>query len=78
MTTHFMEEAEYCDHILIQDGGIRLALGTPSEIRAQAGSDSATMEDAFIAIGDTQIMAGDHVAIFAVPESIKSLDKLFR
>ncbi|WP_297670417.1 ATP-binding cassette domain-containing protein [uncultured Desulfovibrio sp.] len=53
VTTHFMEEAEYCDHILIQDGGVRLALGTPAEIRAQAGSGgdgAATMEDAFIAI----------------------------
>ena len=33
---------------------------------------------AFIAVGDTQIQAGDHVAIFAVPESIKAIDKLFR
>ncbi|MBO4335168.1 MAG: ABC transporter ATP-binding protein [Desulfovibrio sp.] len=53
VTTHFMEEAEYCDHILIQDGGIRLALGSPAEIRATARSLDKTvvsMEDAFIAI----------------------------
>ncbi|MBQ7585606.1 MAG: ABC transporter ATP-binding protein [Desulfovibrionaceae bacterium] len=50
VTTHFMEEAEYCDHILIQDGGIRLALGTPAEIRAQALKPNASMEEAFIAI----------------------------
>lgn len=36
VTTHFMEEAEYCDTILIQDSGVMLALGTPAEIRAQA------------------------------------------
>ena len=35
-------------------------------------------EEAFIAVGDTQIQPGDHIAIFAVPESIKLLDKLFR
>lgn len=53
VTTHFMEEAEYCDRILIQDSGLMLALGTPAEIRAQADrSDGSvpTMEDAFIDI----------------------------
>ena len=28
VTTHFMEEAEYCDRIAIQDKGEMLALGT--------------------------------------------------
>ena len=28
ITTHFMEEAEYCDRIVIQDAGRLLALGT--------------------------------------------------
>ncbi len=53
VTTHFMEEAEYCDRILIQDEGIMLALGTPEEIRAQAKQKvgiEPTMEDAFIDI----------------------------
>ena len=53
VTTHFMEEAEYCDHILIQDSGIMLALGMPEEIRAQAERKPGvepTMEDAFIDI----------------------------
>lgn len=51
ITTHFMEEAEYCDRIAIQDAGVMLALGTPQEVRAQAGSDSGTdMNSAFIAI----------------------------
>jgi ABC-2 type transport system ATP-binding protein len=51
ITTHFMEEAEYCDRIAIQDAGLMLALGTPREVREQAGGDhSADMNDAFIAI----------------------------
>src|SRR5690606_28379189 len=37
ITTHFMEEAEYCDRIAIQDAGRMLALGTPKEVRQQAG-----------------------------------------
>jgi ABC-2 type transport system ATP-binding protein len=51
VTTHFMEEAEYCDRIAIQDAGEVLALGTPEQVRAQAGGDAATdMDSAFIAI----------------------------
>ncbi len=53
VTTHFMEEAEYCDRILIQDSGIMLDLGTPEAIRAKAEHKPGiepTMEDAFIDI----------------------------
>ena len=50
VTTHFMEEAEYCDRIMIQDQGKMLAIGTPSEIRAQAGIEVVDMNEAFIAI----------------------------
>lgn len=61
VTTHFMEEAEYCDHALIQDAGRILAQGTPAEIRARAaGRDGGrpSMEDAFIAIVETARMEG--------------------
>ncbi|MDH4050095.1 MAG: ATP-binding cassette domain-containing protein [Rubrivivax sp.] len=53
VTTHFMEEAEYCDRIVIQDAGRVLALGTPLEVRQQAGAagrEAASMEEAFIGI----------------------------
>ncbi len=55
VTTHFMEEAEYCDRIVIQDAGKVLALGTPKAVRQQAGGDDATlasitMDEAFIRI----------------------------
>ena len=52
VTTHFMEEAEYCDHVAIMDAGRVLARGTPAEIRVHACVDGRepTMEDAFIAI----------------------------
>jgi ABC-2 type transport system ATP-binding protein len=53
VTTHFMEEAEYCDRALILADGKVLAQGSPAQLRAlvpvQAGP-VATMEDAFIAI----------------------------
>jgi ABC-2 type transport system ATP-binding protein len=53
VTTHFMEEAEYCDRVVIQDAGRVLAQGTPAEIRRYARpvpDRTPTMEDAFIAI----------------------------
>lgn len=52
VTTHFMEEAEYCDRVAIMDSGRILAQGTPAEIRLHARIDSGkpTMEDAFITI----------------------------
>jgi ABC-2 type transport system ATP-binding protein len=55
ITTHFMEEAEYCDRVVILDSGRVLAQGAPAEIRARGRSDARpepTMEDAFIAIVD--------------------------
>jgi ABC-2 type transport system ATP-binding protein len=53
VTTHFMEEAEYCDRIAILDAGQVLAQGTPAEVRQHAHAEQGhlpTMEDAFIAI----------------------------
>jgi ABC-2 type transport system ATP-binding protein len=53
VTTHFMEEAEYCDEVAIMDAGRVLAQGTPAEIRRRAHPEAGgepSMEDAFIAI----------------------------
>jgi ABC-2 type transport system ATP-binding protein len=53
VTTHFMEEAEYCDRVAIMDAGRVLAQGTPAEIRSHAHETAGrepTMEDAFIAV----------------------------
>lgn len=48
VTTHFMEEAEYCDRFLIQDAGRVLVIGTPAEVRRSVSAD--TVEEAFIRI----------------------------
>jgi ABC-2 type transport system ATP-binding protein len=51
VTTHFMEEAEYCDRLVIMVEGDILTTGTPAEIKQQVRSKSQpepTMEDAFI------------------------------
>jgi len=51
VTTHFMEEAEYCDRLAIMMTGEILTVGTPTEVKAQtrsAAHPDPTMEDAFI------------------------------
>jgi len=53
VTTHFMQEAEYCDRIAIMDAGKVLAEGPPGEIRRLAEvaeGHEPSMEDAFIAV----------------------------
>ena len=47
VTTHFMEEAEYCDRFLIQDQGKILILGTPDEICLQ-DNKRISIEEAFV------------------------------
>ena len=51
VTTHFMEEANYCDRLVIMAEGQVLAEGTSAEMKARARSEALpdpTMEDAFI------------------------------
>jgi ABC-2 type transport system ATP-binding protein len=53
VTTHFMEEAEYCDRLAIMAAGKILALGTPREIKdrtATNGLPAASLEEAFLAL----------------------------
>lgn len=47
VTTHFMEEAEYCDEFLIQDKGKILVLGAPNDICMKNGV-RISIEEKFI------------------------------
>lgn len=54
VTTHFMEEAEYCDAIALVYQGQIIARGTPDELKEraplhEAPEGSVTLEEAFIA-----------------------------
>ena len=53
VTTHFMDEAEYCDRIALVYQGRIVAEGTPDRLKAatrSAGQPDPTLEDAFIAL----------------------------
>jgi ABC-2 type transport system ATP-binding protein len=60
VTTHFMEEAEYCDRIGLIWRGRKIAEGTPDELKASARSAARpepTLEDAFIALIEGEAIA---------------------
>ena len=48
VTTHFMDEAEYCDRISLFYHGETIALGTPQELKNKARAK--TMEETFITL----------------------------
>lgn len=54
VTTHFMDEAEYCDDVSLIYRGEQIAQGTPDALKARAASliasDDATMEQTFITL----------------------------
>lgn len=56
VTSHFMDEAEYCDRLAIVNAGRVIVTGTPAQLRAQVKSETLpepTLEDAFIALTQT-------------------------
>ena len=62
VTTHFMEEAEYCDRLVILANGRVLTEGSPAAIKARArraDRPEPSLEDAFIAMIES---AGTEVA----------------
>ncbi len=57
VTTHFMDEAEYCDRVALIYRGKSIATGTPDELQASVKSaalPAPTLEDAFIALIEAQ------------------------
>jgi ABC-2 type transport system ATP-binding protein len=44
MTTHYMDEAEFCDRIAIMDRGEIVALDTPEVLKARVGADRVRIE----------------------------------
>jgi ABC-2 type transport system ATP-binding protein len=66
VTTHFMEEAEYCDRISLIYRAREIAQGSPDELKARAkalgGADDPTLEDAFAALIDDSDQRSRHDA----------------
>ena len=85
MTTHYMDEAEYCDRIAIIDQGKIIALDTPQALKASIGEDRVRMhtDDDEVAIDALRSQFGIRATIaegavtFAVEEGEQFIPKLF-
>jgi ABC-2 type transport system ATP-binding protein len=65
VTTHFMEEANYCDRLVIMADGEVLSAGTPLEMKTRAKTAETpdpTMEDAFIHLIELRQQKSDTAA----------------
>ncbi|MBI4331538.1 MAG: ABC transporter ATP-binding protein [Chloroflexi bacterium] len=52
VSTHYMDEAEYCQKLgLLYDGKLA-ALGTPAALKAELGKPHATVEDVFVSLAE--------------------------
>jgi ABC-2 type transport system ATP-binding protein len=85
MTTHYMDEAEYCDRIAIIDSGRIVALDTPQALKANVGKDRVQIEtaddkSAIAALkGTFDLDAAVHegAITFAVPSGEEFVPRLF-
>jgi ABC-2 type transport system ATP-binding protein len=85
LTTHYMEEAEYCDRIAIIDHGEIVVLDTPENLKGSVGADRVQIvtgddEAAIAALKDRfGIDAGMHEGsvTFAVPSGEEFVPRLF-
>ena len=62
VTTHFMEEAEYCDRLALINNGVVIRMGTPDALKEECarttGRPNPTLEEAFIACIEEQRATG--------------------
>jgi ABC-2 type transport system ATP-binding protein len=62
VTTHYLDEAEYCDRVSIMVEGRIAAMGTPSELKRQFQAD--TLDDVFVRLARPALAAGATSATF--------------
>src|SRR3954471_4414110 len=85
MTTHYMDEAEFCDRIAIMDQGEIVALDTPAALKAQVGADRVRIETpdndgAIAAIKDAfgiEATISEGAVAFYVTEGAQFVPRLF-
>jgi ABC-2 type transport system ATP-binding protein len=85
MTTHYMDEAEFCGRIAIMDGGEVVALDTPAALKEAVGADririeTADDEKAIARLGEHFGLAAtvsEGVVSFAVADGEEFVPRLF-
>jgi ABC-2 type transport system ATP-binding protein len=85
MTTHYMDEAEWCDRIAIMDKGRIVALDTPEALKAGVGTDRVTIQtddndnaiEALRARFDIEAKIAEGAVTFGVSEGEMFVPRLF-
>jgi ABC-2 type transport system ATP-binding protein len=85
MTTHYMDEAEFCDRIAIMDSGRIVALDTPEALKAEVGADRVRIqteddEAAIAAIAERfelEATVSEGAVTFFVPSGEEFVPRLF-
>jgi ABC-2 type transport system ATP-binding protein len=85
MTTHYMDEAEFCDRIAIMDQGVIVVLDTPGALKAQVGADRVTIhtEDDAAAVAalaerfGIEAQTAEGAVTFYVPAGEEFVPRLF-
>jgi ABC-2 type transport system ATP-binding protein len=85
MTTHYMDEAEWCDRIAIMDHGEIVALDAPETLKAQVGQDRITIhtdddQAAIAAIAQRfgiEATVAEGAVTFGVPSGEEFVPRLF-
>ncbi len=85
MTTHYMDEAEFCDRIAIMDKGVIVVLDTPDALKASVGTDRVMLQTdddaaAIAAIAERfgiEARMSEGSVIFGVPEGEHFVPRLF-
>jgi ABC-2 type transport system ATP-binding protein len=85
MTTHYMDEAEFCGRIAIMDGGEVVALDTPAALKEAVGADririeTADDEKAIARLGEhfgLEATVSEGVVSFAVADGEAFVPRLF-
>jgi len=75
VTTHFMDEAEYCDHLALINRGRIIAMDTPDAVRAMVQSPehpNPTLEEAFI---ELLIRFGEQEGVETNPNTLLNDEK---
>jgi ABC-2 type transport system ATP-binding protein len=85
MTTHYMDEAEFCDRIAIMDRGEIVVLDTPEALKANVGADRVRIQTdddaaAIAALGerfDVEATVSEGAVTFFVPSGEEFVPRLF-
>jgi ABC-2 type transport system ATP-binding protein len=85
LTTHYMDEAEYCDRIAIMDHGRIIVLDTPEALKANVGKDRVQIETdddqaAIAALRERfaiEATLAEHKVTFGVPAGEQFVPRLF-